>query len=63
MVCARAVTEITIDQIIFPTEESDSAEIARDHALDVAQTYDATLHVLNVADTTGHSPTRVGQGP
>ena len=49
-----------IDRILFPTDGSDGAAIALDHVLDVARTHDATLHVLNVADTRVHSATRVG---
>jgi nucleotide-binding universal stress UspA family protein len=48
------------DRILFPTDGSEGAELVLDHVLDVARTYDATLHVLNVADSTVHSATRVG---
>ncbi len=34
--------------ILFPTDGSDGAEFALDHAIDLASTYDATLHVLHV---------------
>ena len=39
------------DEILFPTDGSDGAETALDHALDLAETYDATVHVLFVLDT------------
>lgn len=35
--------------ILFPTDGSDGADAALDHAVDHARTYDATLHVLFVA--------------
>ncbi|MFD1514765.1 universal stress protein [Halomarina rubra] len=34
--------------ILFPTDGSDGAEYALDHAVDLAGRYDATLHVLHV---------------
>ncbi len=48
------------DRILFPTDGSEGAAFALDHVLDVAATHDATVHVLNVADTTVPSATRVG---
>lgn len=47
------------DQILFPTDGSDGASEALEHVLDVASDHDATVHVLNVADTTHDSVTRV----
>jgi nucleotide-binding universal stress UspA family protein len=38
------------DRILIPTDGSESAEAAVDHALDLATRYDATLHVLYVVD-------------
>ncbi|WP_254535430.1 universal stress protein [Halomarina litorea] len=35
-------------RILFPTDGSDGARAALDHALDLADRHDATLHVLNV---------------
>jgi len=35
--------------ILFPTDGSDGADAALTHASDVARTYDATLHILYVA--------------
>jgi len=35
--------------ILFPTDGSDGADAALSHAVDLARTYDATLHVLFVA--------------
>ena len=40
------------EQILFPTDGSDGAAFAFDHVLDLATRHDATVHVLNVADTT-----------
>jgi len=40
------------EQILFPTDGSDGAAVAFDHVLDIATTHDATVHILNVADTT-----------
>jgi nucleotide-binding universal stress UspA family protein len=39
------------DTILVPTDGSDVAEIAVDHALDLAEKYDATLHTIYVVDT------------
>jgi nucleotide-binding universal stress UspA family protein len=47
------------DQILFPTDGSDGAKDALDHALDIAAAYGATIHLLNVADTTRPSTTRI----
>ena len=49
-----------MERILVPTDGSDAAEAAFEHALDVAADRDATLHVLNVADTTQPSLTRLG---
>jgi len=47
-------------RILFPTDGSDVAGEALGYALDVAAEHDATLHVLNVADTNQDSLTRIG---
>ena len=47
------------DKILFPTDGSDGAEAVFDHALDMADAHDATIHVVNVADTTHDSVTQV----
>lgn len=39
------------DTILFPTDGSDGAQVALAHARDIATTYDATIHVLYVADS------------
>jgi nucleotide-binding universal stress UspA family protein len=46
------------DKLLFPTDGSDGADAVFDHALDVAEAHDATVHVLNVADTTRESVTQ-----
>jgi nucleotide-binding universal stress UspA family protein len=38
------------DAILFPTDGSAPSEAARDHAIDLASTYDATLHAIYVVD-------------
>ncbi|WP_418280789.1 universal stress protein [Halorubrum sp. DTA98] len=40
------------DDILFPTDGSDGADVALDHAIEHALTYDATLHVLYVVEET-----------
>lgn len=39
------------DEILVPTDGSDGATAAAEHALELARTYDARLHVLFVLDT------------
>jgi nucleotide-binding universal stress UspA family protein len=39
------------DNILVPTDGSGVAELAVDHALDLAEKYDATLHTIYVVDT------------
>jgi nucleotide-binding universal stress UspA family protein len=39
------------DRILLPTDASVGAERAVEHAIDAAERYDATLHVLYVVDT------------
>jgi nucleotide-binding universal stress UspA family protein len=38
------------DTILFPTDGSEPARIAADHAIELAKRYDATLHALFVVD-------------
>ncbi|MCU4802123.1 universal stress protein [Halobacteria archaeon HArc-gm2] len=40
------------DRILFPTDGSDGAETALEHALDLAAVHDAAIHVLFVVNTT-----------
>ncbi len=40
------------DSILLPTDGSDGADAALEHAVAQAQAYDATLHVLYVTNTT-----------
>lgn len=47
------------DRILFPADGGDGASSALDHVLDVAETHDATLHILHVADTTHDSVTQI----
>jgi nucleotide-binding universal stress UspA family protein len=39
------------DDVLIPTDGSEGTEGAIDHAIDLATTYDATVHVLYVVDT------------
>ncbi|WP_435066943.1 universal stress protein [Haloplanus sp. C73] len=48
-----------LDKILFPTDGSDGASEVFGHALDVAAAHDATVHVINVADTARDSVTQV----
>lgn len=43
------------DRVLFPTDGSEGADEVLEHVLDVAAAYDATVHVLHVADTTRDS--------
>ncbi|WP_254271578.1 universal stress protein [Haloarcula marina] len=47
------------DHILFPTDGSETAESVLDYVFDVAAAHDATLSVLNVADTNRDSVTDV----
>jgi nucleotide-binding universal stress UspA family protein len=50
--CVRTVVEVVFEEILFPTDGSDGAAFAFEHVLHLAARHDATVHVLNVADTT-----------
>jgi nucleotide-binding universal stress UspA family protein len=50
--CVRTVVEVVFEEILFPTDGSEGAAFAFEHVLDLAARHDATVHVLNVADTT-----------
>jgi nucleotide-binding universal stress UspA family protein len=47
------------DPILVPTDGSDGAEAALDHALEIAAAHGSTVHLLNVADTTQTSAIRI----
>jgi nucleotide-binding universal stress UspA family protein len=47
------------NDILFPTDGSDPAESVLEYALDIASAHDATIHILNVADTSRDSLTRI----
>lgn len=47
------------DQLLFPTDGSEPAESVLDYALQIASEHDATVHILNVADTNRESLTRI----
>ena len=48
------------DRILFPIDDSDGVAAVRDSVYALAAAHDATLHVLNVADTAHDSVTRIG---
>ncbi len=47
------------DKILFPTDGSEPAESVLDYVLQIAAEHEATLHVLNVADTSRDSLTQI----
>ncbi|NHN49221.1 universal stress protein [Halostella sp. JP-L12] len=47
------------EQILFPTDGSEPADSALDYALQIASEHEATIHVLNVADTNQDSLVRI----
>lgn len=47
------------DQILFPTDGSNPAESVLDYAFQIAADHDSTIHILNVADTSRDSLTRI----
>jgi len=51
------------ERILFPTDGSDGADAALEHARNIAETYDATLHVLTVLDTTSPHIGMTAAGP
>lgn len=49
-----------IRTVLLPTDGSEGAEVAVAHAVSLAQTYGATLHVLAVADTKSYGTFTTG---
>jgi len=47
------------DNILFPTDGSDPAESVLEYALQIASEHEATIHILNVADTGRDSVTSI----
>lgn len=47
------------DQILFPTDGGEGADVVLDHVLDVAAAYGSTVHLLYVADTARDSVVQV----
>lgn len=47
------------DRILFPTDGSETASEVFEYSIQIASTHDATIHVLNVADSTETSTTRI----
>lgn len=50
------------DNILYPTDGSDGAKAALETVRDLAETYDATVHVLNVIDVS-HAAQGIGDDP
>lgn len=48
-----------VNTLLFPTDGREGAAAAFEHVLDLAAAHDAKLHILNVADTTHDSVTRL----
>lgn len=48
------------DEILVPTDGSDAATRALDHALDIAGQYDARIHALYVVDANAYSTLETG---
>ncbi|MXV62226.1 universal stress protein [Natronorubrum sp. JWXQ-INN-674] len=48
------------DRILLPTDGSDTADLAAERAIDMADRHDAVLHVLYVAERTRDEPTQTG---
>lgn len=48
------------DRILLPVEAGEEATPAREHAIDLAERYGATLYILHVADTARASITGLG---
>lgn len=51
------------ERILYPTDGSESADAATEHALELARRFDAPLHVLNVVDTTALQASDAYSGP
>lgn len=51
---------MTYDAILVPTDGSDAVDSAIEHAFDLAEAFDSTVHALYVADTNRDSVTLVG---
>ncbi|MFB6092911.1 MAG: universal stress protein [Haloquadratum sp.] len=48
------------DNILVPTDGSPATDAAIDHAIELAEQYDATLHALYVVDTGAYSSLEMG---
>lgn len=48
------------DRILVPTDGSETAEAALDHAINLAERYDATLHLLYAVESAVIAPTPSG---
>lgn len=51
---------MTYDTILVPTDGSDAVDSAIEHALELAEAFNSTVHALYVADTNRDSVTLVG---
>lgn len=55
----RDAEPVSFDRIVVPTDGSDLAERAGEHALGIAERCDADLHVVYVVDATSHDVERL----
>ncbi|SDQ88293.1 universal stress protein [Natronobacterium texcoconense] len=51
---------VPYDSILLPTDGSETAELATERAVDMADRHDAELHALYVAERTREEPTQQG---
>ncbi len=56
---AQQATTSMYDTILFPTDGSNAAESVLEYALQIASEHEATIHILNVADTGRDSVTTI----
>lgn len=54
------LTDEMYDNILVPTDGSPAATAAIDHAVDLAKTYDATIHALYVVDASAFASIEAG---
>lgn len=51
------------DEILFPTDGSEAADVALGHAIDLAEQYGARIHALFVVNNAPYAGLDVGAGP
>jgi nucleotide-binding universal stress UspA family protein len=58
----RGGTAMSYDEILLASDGSDAAVAAVEHALSLAEAFDATLHVVYVLDVAEHAPGQHDEG-